>query len=145
MKAITQKRKTAEARRKDLQLAMLRIQRGRSQTGAKRISIASVAKEAGVSAALIHNHYPGIAEAIRVEQGREHRAQKNAKDEELKQARARSRELRKEIEVLRIEVAKLASINEVLSAENEVLRSRGENAVVPLRAVSLVAKTPPMK
>ena len=143
--AIIQKRKTAEARRKDLQLAMLRIQRGRSNAGAKRISIASVAKEAGVSAALIHNHYPGIAELIRVEQGREHRAQKKAKAEELKQARGRSRELRKEIEVLRIEVAKLASINEVLPAENEVLRSRGENAVVPLRAMSSIAKTPSME
>lgn len=139
--AITQKRKTAEARRKDLQLAMLRIQRGRSHTGATRVSIASVAKEAGVSAALIHNHYPGIAEAIRAEQGKQHRAQRDAKDDKLKQVHKRSVELRKEVQILRAEVAKLASINEMLFAENEALRTRsGESTVVPLRAISSVAK-----
>lgn len=50
-------------------------------------------------------------------------------------------ELRREIQLLRVEVAKLASINEMLSAENEILRMRGgEDTVVPLRTVGRMAK-----
>ena len=67
---MSQQRKSASARERDLRLAILRIERGRSHTKATRISIASVAREAGVSSALIHNHYPAIADAIRQAQSR---------------------------------------------------------------------------
>ncbi len=128
-------RKNAESREKDLRLAMLRIKRGRSHTGAKRVNIAAVARETGVSAALIHNHYPAIAEAIRVEQGRDARSERHAKHQQLLYERARSRELRKEVDDLRARMARLSSINEVLLAENEALRSRlTDGKVVPLHS-----------
>ena len=73
---------------------MLRIERGRSRTKAAKISIASVAREAGVSPALIHNHYPAIADAIRQAQGRSSRQQRDAKHEQLKAERDKTRELR---------------------------------------------------
>ena len=94
---MSQTRKTAQTREKDLRLAMFRIQRGRSHTRATRITVASVAREVGVSAALIHNHYPTIAGAIRQHQGRDSRAQRDAKHQALKQERERARELRREI------------------------------------------------
>jgi AcrR family transcriptional regulator len=120
-------------REKDLRLAMLRIERGRAHTRGAKMSIASVAREAGVSAALIHNHYPGIAAAIRQAQGRDNRAQRHAKHQELKGQCDKARELREEIAGLRADVDRLASIDEVLLAENAVLRARlNDPHVVPL-------------
>ncbi len=82
---------------------------------------------------LIHNHYPKIAEAIRLAQGRDSRAQRNAKQLELKAAGEKARELRQEIAKLRSDVSRLASINEVLLAENAMLRGRlGDSDVVPM-------------
>ena len=117
-------RKSASAREGDLRLAMLRIERGRSRTKAARISIASVAREAGVSPALIHNHYPTIADAIRQAQGRSSRQQRDAKHEELKTERDKMLELRQDVARLRVDVDRLASINEVLLAENAVLKAK---------------------
>lgn len=130
---MSEHRKTAQAREKDLRLAMSRIERGRAHTKAIKMSIASVAREAGVSAALIHNHYPGIADAIRQVQGRDNRAQRDAKHQELKAQRDKARELREKIASLRADVDRLASINEVLLAENAVLRARlNDPRVAPL-------------
>ena len=130
---MTPQRKSASAREKDLRLAMLRIERGRSRTKATTISIASVAREAGVSAALIHNHYPAIADAIRQVQGRSSRQQRDTNHEQLKAAREKTRALRCDVEQLRADVDRLASINEVLLAENAVLRAKlAERRVVDL-------------
>jgi len=124
---MTIKRKPADTREKDLQQALYRIERGRAKTGEKKVSISSVAREAGVSAALIHNHYPRIAEAIRNAQGRSSRAQRDIKNQDLNAERERNRELRKEIEELRDKVARLASINEVLINENLVLKAKNND------------------
>jgi len=121
---MSQQRKSASARERDLRLAILRIERGRSRTKAATISIASVAREAGVSPALIHNHYPAIADAIRQVQGRSSRQQRDAKHEELKAERDKMRELRQDVARLRDDVDRLASINEVLLAENTGLRAK---------------------
>lgn len=129
-KASDAKRKLAADRKKDLELAISRIKRGRSRTKETKISISSVAREAGVSPALIHNHYPGIAEEIRVLQGRSSRAYRDAKHSELKVERDRSRGLREEVNELREAVRKLASINEMLVAENRVLKAKKNDAKV---------------
>lgn len=119
-------RKPAEAREKDLRLAIMRIERGRAHTKETKLSIASVAREAGVSKALIHNHnhYPAVAESIRLASGRSSRAQRDLKREQLKQDKEKARMLRQEILELRAQRDKLASINEVLIAENLVLRAK---------------------
>lgn len=130
---MSKQRKPADKREKDLRLAMFRIQRGRAHTDVEKLSISSVAREAGVSASLIHNHYPDIAEAIRLAQGRGSRAQRDAKRLELKTERDKTRDLRQETASLRSDVSRLASINEVLLAENAVLRARlGDPLVVPI-------------
>jgi AcrR family transcriptional regulator len=127
-------RKTAEVRERELRLALSRIQRGRSRTKAKRLSIAAVAREAGVTAALIHNHYPSLATAIREAMGRGERASRDEKTLEFKALRARVRELNGEVKALRADVARLASINEVLMAENTSFKARvgTVGTVIPL-------------
>lgn len=127
-------RKSAELRAKELRLALIRIRHGKARTDAVRVSILSVAREAGVSAALIHNHYPALAEDIRREQGKDSRSQRDAKHEALKKEREMSRQLRQEIRALQLDVQRLSSINEVLHAENRALRAKDAETVVPLLA-----------
>lgn len=129
------KRKSAEDREKDLKLAIYRIQKGRAHTGETKVTIAAVAREAGVSTALIHNHYPGIAETIREAQGRSSRAMRDVKHQDLIAERKRAAAYRQEIEELRAKVANLASINEVLLDENRVFKAKmGDRKVVDLAA-----------
>ncbi|AQZ32763.1 TetR family transcriptional regulator [Pseudomonas sp. LPH1] len=116
--------KPAEDREKDLKLALLRIQKGRTRTGETKVTIAAVAREAGVSTALIHNHYPSIAEAIREIQGRSSRAMRDVKHQDLIAERKKSAAYRQEITELRSKVANLASINEMLLDENRVLKAK---------------------
>lgn len=66
---MTIKRKHSGARKRNLQLALVRFQRGRAQSGESKVTIAAVAREAGVSTTLTHYHYPQAAEAIREIQG----------------------------------------------------------------------------
>lgn len=127
---MTIKRKPANAREKELLFALQRIERGRAKSGEKKVTIASVAREAGVSAALIHNHYPNIAEAIREVQGRSSRAQRDLKHQDLRAEREKGRALRLEIEALRAKVASLASLNEVLINENWTLKAKLDDSCV---------------
>ena len=129
---MTTKRKPSDARERDLLFALTRIQRGRAQKGESRVTIAAVAREAGVSTALIHNHYPHVAEMIREAQGRSSRAQRDEKHQKLYAERKKNRMLRQENEELRVKVASLASINEVLTAEVRVLKGRQSGTVVEL-------------
>ena len=96
----------------------------RSRGKRATLSIASVAREAGVSTALIHNHYPGIADAIRQAQGRDNRTQRDAKALAPKEEKRNAKALRQEVAALRTDVARRCSINEVLTAENAVLRAK---------------------
>jgi len=124
-------RKTADIREKELRLAVHRIERGRAHTMANALTISSVAREAGVSAALIHNHYPAIAELIRVKQGASSRERRDAKQVELLGLRNQNADLRRELEEVRSQLAKLATINEMLVVDNLTLRaSIGANNVV---------------
>ncbi|SDR36868.1 hypothetical protein SAMN04490186_5682 [Pseudomonas grimontii] len=130
---MTIERKPSTLRERDLQLALARIQRGRAHSGEVKVTIAAVAREAGVSTALIHNHYPLIAEAIRDAQGRSSRAQRKVTQQSLRAVCEKNRARRQEIEILRAKIASLASINEVLIAENRVLKAKlGDSKVVDL-------------
>lgn len=131
-------RKNSQAREKDLRMAMHRIERGRAHSGESKMSIAAVAREVGVTTALIHNHYPGVAEDIRKAQGKDSRIQRDAKHQELKDERQKNRDLRQENQSLRADVARLASINETLTAENTLLKACSADPKV----VRLRSKTP---
>ena len=102
------------------------------------MTIAAVAREAGVSTALIHNHYPAVAEAIREIQGRSSRAMRDIKHQDLIAERLKSSDYRQEIEVLRAKLASIASINEVLLDENLTLKAKLKG----LNVVALASSKP---
>lgn len=130
------KRMTSADRDKQLSLAIRRIEKGRARTKATRLSVASVAREAGVSTALIHNHHPDRAEEIREKQGRSSRAQRDAKHSELKSEKAKNKELRAQNDALRLQITKLASINEILLMEVRTLKAMiSSNNVTTLSTV----------
>ncbi|MFP3528835.1 TetR family transcriptional regulator [Burkholderia sp. SIMBA_043] len=113
--------------REELQLAMLRI-----KNKGLRLSISAVATEAGVSAGLIHNTYPDIAEEIRAQVGRGTRQQRDAKAAEVKVAREQLKTLRAERDAALADVARLASINETLRQEVATLQAAASGKIVVL-------------
>jgi len=121
MQRIRTQPKTGEVRERELRLAIVRIQRGRTNVPGDKVTFVAVAREARVSTALIHNCHPQIAGLIREIQGRSSRAQGDSKRQELMDERRKCRELREENQELRAKVAALASINEVLLADNSRL------------------------
>jgi len=110
---------------KALQLALSRMKRNRPRVvdPKRKISIASVAEEAKVSEATIHNRYPGIADEIRQITGKALKAQRDEKTQALKLEKGKSRELRSEVEELELQIKKLVSINAALSNENSKLKA----------------------
>ncbi|HHK5324276.1 TPA: TetR family transcriptional regulator [Pseudomonas aeruginosa] len=118
-----QPRKTHDDRESEIMLAIVKIEKGKSKTGESKVSISAVAREVGISPALIHNHYPKAAEAIRVAQGRSSRMQRDIKQDQLKEEMRKSSDLRLEVKELRSQIAKLASINEILLIENQQLKT----------------------
>jgi AcrR family transcriptional regulator len=116
-------------------MALHRLQKGRPHTvdPARKLSIAAVAEEAGVSAATIHNRYPEIADQIRRLLDKEARKQRDAKHQHLQAEKAKNRVLRETLRDRDDQTARLASINAALEAENAELRAIVESGnVTPL-------------
>ena len=99
------------------------------ESGSK-VSISAVAKAADVTPALIHNTYPDIAERIRGVIGNSTRSQRDEKQDALMKERERNRELRAEVERLRHEAAKLASINLTLMSKLAVFAEISKGKLV---------------
>ena len=130
---MTIERKTFEVREKELKLAIAKIKSGRSSE--KKLSIASVAREAGVSTSLIHNYHSVIAKSIRTASGKSDAEQLKSRAETLAKEKQKNKELRSEMKKLTQNIAKLASINENLLAEIRSLQTkRGGSNVVRLEA-----------
>ena len=127
---MTSARQNADNRAKQLRLAIFRIEKGRANIGETKLSISAVAREAGVTPALIHNHYPKIAEEIRVKLGASSRAQRDAKQEELKVFKDKNKTLWNELAEERRKVSCLASINETLLLEIQTLQAVAQGGKV---------------
>ena len=121
------RRRSREKTREELQLAMRQI----NDKGLK-LSISAVATEVGVSASLIHNTYPDIAEEIRAHVGRSTRQQRDAKTAELTTTKAKLRALRAELRTASEDVARLASINETLRQKLTTLEATSSGKVFVL-------------
>lgn len=121
--------------RKSLELAIKRIQEGVPKVVpvGHKLSIAAVAKEAGVSNATIHNRYPDIAERIRTLVSGSYVAQLEAKRGSLKECQGKLAQARNEIEQLTADLRKSQSINLRLLKQNELLRAQSakHSAVLP--------------
>ena len=109
----------------ELQLAQHRLQRA-----GKKVSILGIAKEAGVTAALIHNRYPDFAEQVRALTIKSTREQRDEKHDLLQKEREKNRELRALLDREIKEFAELASVNEALRAENVLLKAMVEGKVL---------------
>ncbi|MCS3464476.1 MULTISPECIES: TetR family transcriptional regulator [Citrobacter] len=103
--------------------------------GNEKMSIASVARVAGVTPGLIHNTYPAVAERIRTIMGKSARTQRNSKHQALLIEKEKNRVLRAENAQLLEELARIASINQRLQFEIAEL-----NAVCTGKVLSIPPK-----
>ncbi|MEB2651469.1 TetR family transcriptional regulator [Pseudomonas siliginis] len=110
-------------KRESIRLAALRIEKGRPRIVdiKRKLSINSVAEEAGMSAASIHNNYPDMAEWLRQKIGVDLREQKNTMATALKESKSTNRALKDENSELKKEIALLASHNATLMLKNSEL------------------------
>lgn len=108
-----------EPRQRDREktLFQLRLAMNRLQKREVKVSIAAVAKEAGVTPALIHNRYPDFAEEVRKAVGKATRLQRDQKHELLIAEREKNQQLREQVAELMMDLRNLASENEALRAE----------------------------
>lgn len=95
-------------------------------------TIAAVAREVGVTPALIHNRYPDVASTIRGLAGREKRDAMTALKLALEEERRKCGQLRGENAELFAELRALASVNEGLRRQIDIEQARGSDRVVPL-------------
>jgi len=115
----------ANATEKEIRNALIRLKHGRPKVVDKKrkISISALAEEAGVSDSTIHNRYPEVAAEVREIIGKEHKTQRDEKNEQLKSEKLKNKELREYIEQLESDIRKLTSINATLNNENAQLKA----------------------
>ncbi|MBQ0318514.1 TetR family transcriptional regulator [Enterobacter asburiae] len=104
--------------------------------GNEKISIALVARTAGVTPGLIHNTYPAVAEKIRLLMGKSVRAQRDSKHQALMVEKERNRVLRAENDQLLDELARIASVNQRLLFEMDELKTADNGEVVSISSKS---------
>ncbi|MDE1315074.1 TetR family transcriptional regulator [Vibrio aestuarianus] len=122
-----------KATHKAVRLAIVRIEKGRPNTVShkRKMSVAAVAEEAGVSRALIHRDCPELLERIKGGVNKDIRQQRDAKQTELNKYKDRNRELRSEVAELKAMLAKIQSQNATLIRKNMALsNARADNSNV---------------
>lgn len=119
-----------KATHKAVRLAIIRIEKGRPTivSEQRKMSVAAVAEEAGVSRALIHRDCPDLLERIKGGVNKGIRQQRDAKQNELKEYKKRNRELRSEVAELKAMLAKVQSQNATLIRKNMALSSGSETS-----------------
>ena len=100
--------------------------------GNEKISIALVARAAGVTPGLIHNTYPAVAERIRILMGKSVRAQRDSKHQALLAEKEKNRVLRVENDQLLEDLARIASVNQRLLFEMAELKAAGSGEVISI-------------
>ena len=108
---------------KRIRLAIVRLEKDQPKVVEKgrKVSVAAVAEEAGVSRALIHKDYPDLLERIRGNSDKAIQRQRDEKQEKLKEERFKNRQLREKIVDLTEQRNELASKNATLELENRRL------------------------
>jgi hypothetical protein len=111
----------------DLQEALARLQRTEVAP-----TITALAREVGVTPALIHNRYADIANEVRRLNGREPGASEDSLKTALKREQQTARDLRADNLNLRQQLQAMASVNESLRQELRILHATGDAKVVNL-------------
>jgi hypothetical protein len=112
--------------REEIRRAIQRIEYRRPKRITKercRINISTVAREAGISAASIHNTYPDIAQAIREKAGNTDRSALDAERMERKRLAELLHLAREHLKAAERDVVRIASENARLVTENAVLKA----------------------
>lgn len=104
----------------------------RFAAGNEKLSIAAVARAAGVTPGLIHNTYPAVAERIRGLMGKSVRAQRDSKQQALMSEKEKNRALRAENDQLLKELARVASVNQRLLFEMAELKAISKGKIVAI-------------
>lgn len=127
---VTPRPRSREKTRDALQLAMLRV-----KNQGRRMTISAVAVEAGLTAPLIHNSYPDIAEEIRAAAGKATRKRRAETEAALAAARHDLQEAKKKLKAAQKDIQVLASMNATLREECANLKAKASSnvAVLPLR------------
>lgn len=122
----------AKARRRKSTSNLIQGAIDQLQAEKAKVTISAVAKIANVTSALIHNTYPVLAEKIRAINGKATRAQRDEKHTALMKVRKTNRGLRAENASLKVDLAKLASVNQKLLIEMAVLKGVASGKVVSI-------------
>ena len=117
-----------DRRREEFRKAMLRL-----KNKGQRISISSVAREVGVTPALLHNTYCDIAEEIRALANKGSRKQRDAAMVEAAKLRQDNSQLRSAKEAAEATARQLASLNETLRHDLAAAKAQVSGKLVPLR------------
>ena len=112
--------------RRAIELAISRITKGRPKNvqPTRKLSIASVAEEAGLSNATIHNRYPDLAERIRQKINKESREKLAHKAKALQGADLMLKELREVLAERDADLKRIAIANLRLSADKKALQEQ---------------------
>lgn len=112
--------------RRAIELAISRITKGRPKTvqPGRKLSIASVAEEAGISNATIHNRYPDMAELIRQKTNKESKEKLAQKAKALQGADQMVKDLRDALAERDADLKRIAIVNLRLSAEKKALQEQ---------------------
>ena len=126
----------AEPRQRDREktLFQMRLAMNRLQKREGKVTISAVAKEAGVTPALIHNRYPDFAEEVRKVVGKTTRAQRDQKHDLLITEREKNKLLREQVAELMTDLRNLASENEALRAELALQQAIATGNVARIRS-----------
>lgn len=123
--------------KKKIRLAIIAIEKGRPKvvTINRKISVAAVAEEAGVSRALIHRDFPDLLERIRGGTNKAIAKQRNDIREQLKREKVHHKECLLKIKELSDMLANMQSINATLTQENKDLRLKidSDKKIQPIR------------
>lgn len=112
--------------RRAIELAISRITKGRPKQVqlSRKLSIASVAEEAGISNATIHNRYPDLAELIRQKTNKESREKLVKNEKALQGADLLIKELRDILAERDADLKRIAIVNLRLCTEKKALQEQ---------------------
>ncbi|TDX24757.1 hypothetical protein DFO67_1202 [Modicisalibacter xianhensis] len=112
--------------RRAIELAISRNTRGRPKTvqPGRKLSIASVAEEAGISNTTIHNRYPDLAELIRLKTNKESKEKLAQKAKALQGADQMVKDLREALAERDADLKRIAIVNLRLSNEKKALEEQ---------------------
>jgi hypothetical protein len=119
---------SSSSTRRRLEIAFRRVRAEAAVDGSKEISIASVARIAGVSNSTIHNRYPDIAAHIRALKSVSGREQPKLMLDTSDSYQRKLTKAQEKIEQLSTDLRKTLSINLRLTRENEQLTARLKKA-----------------